>query len=87
MEHLLFLVKVQTERSSPLIANFLHFPFKSKKLSPRTIEGYKTAIAGFLKFHAMENFSDNIFLDKLIKSFKSEAPIPKNIFFQNRTSL
>ena len=48
MEHLLFLVQVQRDplkATAPLIAAFLHFLFKSKKLSPRAIEGYKTAIA------------------------------------------
>ena len=62
-----------------MTADFLNFLFKSKKLSSRTTEGYKTAIADFLRVHTKENFNENI-LNKLIKSFKSEAPRPKNIF-------
>ena len=44
------------------------------------MEEYKTAIADFLRFHTQENFNENIFLNKLIKSFKSGTPIPKNVF-------
>ena len=63
-----------------MIADFLNYLFRSKKLSPRTIEGYKTAIADFLRFHTEENLNENIFLNKLIKSFKSEALSPKTVF-------
>ena len=45
-----------------------------KKLSPRTIEGYKTALADFLKFHSKEDFNSNIILNKLIRSFRTERP-------------
>ena len=68
--------------STPLIADFLNYLFKIKKLSPKTIEGYKIAIADFLRFHTQENFNENIFLNKLIKNFKSEAPRPKNVFLK-----
>ena len=82
-EHLLFLVQVPRKRaSSLLIADFLNHLFKKKKLSAKTIEGYKTAIADFLRFHTEENFSDNIFLNKLIK-----APWPKNVLTWKRIFL
>ena len=60
--------------------DFLNCLLLSKKLSPRTIQGYQTSIADFLRFHTKENCNWNIFFNKLIKSFKSEAPRPKNVF-------
>ena len=54
--------------------------FKDKKLSPGTIEGYRTALADFLRFHSTEDFNNNIILNNLIRSFKSEGPRPKTIF-------
>ena len=40
----------------------------------------KTAITDFLRLYTEENLNESIFLNKLIKSFKSEAPRPKNGF-------
>ena len=65
--------------TTPLIAEFLNYLFQDKKLSPRTIEGYKSAIADFLKFHSKEDFNDNIILTKIIKSFKNERPRPQSL--------
>ena len=66
--------------TTPLIAQYLNYLFTTKKLSPRTIEGYKTAIADFLKFHSEEDFNKNSILIKLIRSFKKECPRPQNVF-------
>ena len=43
--------------STPLIPYFLEYFSKQRN---RTIEGYKTAIADFLRFHNQENFNENI---------------------------
>ena len=60
--------------SVPLIAEFLNYLFTEKNFKPGTIEGYKTAIADFLKFHSKEDLNKNEVLIKLIRSFKSECP-------------
>ena len=62
-----------------MIAEFLNFLFTEKKFSPRTIEGYKTAIADFLKFHSKEDFNHSLILNKLIRSFKTECPRSANL--------
>ena len=61
--------------TAPLIADFYSFSFEIQE----TKERYRMAIADFLNSILPKNFNDNIFL-KLTKSFKSEAPKPKNIF-------
>ena len=75
MEHLLCFVQVQRKKFPqdlyPLIADFLNnLFFKSKKLSSRTIEGYKTAIADFLRFHTKENFDENVLPQQNHKKFQ-----------------
>ena len=42
-------------------------------------KGFQT-ITDFLRFHTEENCNENIFLNILIKSFKSEEQRPKNVF-------
>ena len=64
--------------TTPMIAEFLNYLFTVKKFSPGTIEGYKTAIAEFLKFHSDKDFNHNSILIRLIRSFKSERPRPSN---------
>ena len=74
------LKKNPIKTSTPVLAEFLNYLFQEKKLSPRTIEGYRTAIADFLRFHTKEDFNNNFILNNLIKSFKSECPRPKSTF-------
>ena len=57
-----------------MIVDFLNYLFTVKKYSPGTIEGYKTAIADFLKFHSDQDFNKSDILNKLIRSFKTECP-------------
>ena len=68
MEYLLCLVQNQGKKSSeglnPLDSRFRELSFQIL----------------FLRFHTEENFNETIFPNKLIKSFKSEAPRPKNVF-------
>jgi len=65
--------------SIPVIAEFLTFLFGTIKLTPGTIQGYRTAIADFLRFHSDIVVSNSVHLSKLISSFYRDQPRKKGI--------
>ena len=62
------------------VADFLLFLFKEKQYSVKTIQGYKVAIAGALKFTYHRDLGHDSRLSNLIQSFKSERPTQHNPF-------
>ena len=62
------------------VADFLLFLFKEKEYSVKTIQGYKAAIAGALKFIYHRDLGHDARLSNLIRSFKSERPTQHNPF-------
>ena len=60
--------------SSADVAHFLLFLFEEKNLCPKTIEGYRTAIAGALKHHSDHDFSSDQSLSALLRSFHRDRP-------------
>ena len=57
------------QASTPNIADFLLYLFKQKGLSPITIEGYRTAIAGAIKYATGIDLGTDPALSALIHSF------------------
>ena len=62
------------QASTPNIADFLLYLFKQKCLAPITIEVYKTAIAGAIKYATGVDFRTYRVLSALIHSFIRERP-------------
>ena len=58
----------------PRVADYLLYLFSSQKLSPKSIEGHRTAIAHTLKFVCSEDFGKDTRLTALIHSFFRERP-------------
>jgi integrase len=64
--------------SVPQIADFLLHLFKEKKLTPKTIEGYRTAISSGLRFSSDTDIGKDTRLTALIHSFYQERPRPSS---------
>lgn len=60
--------------SIPQVADFLLHLFQEKELSPKSIEGYRTAISSSLKFASEVNIGTDSRLSALIQSFFQERP-------------
>jgi len=60
--------------SSANLADFFIFLFEEKKLAYKTIEGYRTAIAGGIKFVSEIDFGQDPLLSNLLRSFYKERP-------------
>ena len=62
------------------VADFLLYLFKEKKYSVKTIQGYKAAISGALRFIHHRDLGHDVRLSNLIRSFKTERPTQHNPF-------
>ena len=62
--------------SIPQVADYLLFLFSERKISPRSIEGHRTAIAHTLKFVSPHDFGKDTRLTALVHSFFKERPKP-----------
>ena len=62
----------------PQVADYLLFLFSDRKLSPRSVEGHRTAIAHTLKFVSSVDIGKDARLTALIHSFFKERPKPLN---------
>ena len=60
--------------STAQVAEFLLSLFEEKKLCPKTIEGYRTAIAGALKHTSDHDFGADQSLSALLRSFNRDRP-------------
>ena len=60
--------------TSVLVADFLVYLFKERKIQARSIEGYRSAIAFHLKRSTGYDLSDCSVLSDLVRGFKRERP-------------
>ena len=65
---------VPTQVQVPQLADFLTHLFVDKQYSHKTVEGYRTAIAGSIKPIDGRDLGQDPFLSNLLKSFKRERP-------------
>ena len=64
----------------PEICDFLLFLFKEKHYSIKTLQGYRTAIAGALKHLTRDDLGQDLRLSNLLRSFRTERPVVNNPF-------
>ena len=75
--------------SAPLtvIADFLIYLFSEKKYQISTIKGYRSMISNTLKFKTGNRIGSNPVLSELIRSFKLQRPVNKDLSFLNEIYL
>lgn len=66
--------------SVPVVADFLLHLHQERKVAPRTIEGYRSALSSVFSFGNGPNLTNNMHISALIKNFyESHSKIPSKI--------